>query len=852
MQNLSTEINDSGNEKEVLALVQTPIPAIDPMDTPSKTASASNYLTARQELETETKRGCNEKEIMLLDQSPIPAIDPMNTASRPPIAKQGTKSGENSSPLHNTPHTPNNEAIEDSNARPGAYHIPGIGADRQEDTNPMDMSFTATPAATPIANLVSSQRSMIHQFVVALPLRQTLVNFKDKRVQLLFFLIAVVIISLSLVLVLVLDNESPSRNNDGIRTQPFPSNQPNDRTTPNPSANNIHNRSAYPTCNPSAFPTYLPSAYPTYQPSGIPSKVMIRSFSTAIAVVIISLSLVVVLLLNNGASNESFSKPPTSDMQNNQTTIAASDIPTAQLTYFPSANPSDVPSEHTIYLPSLIPSVHKRIPSKVKTLSFFTAMEIFVEISGEESLKNESSPQYLAMDWIVNHDEANMTLKAPTYLPSGHPTYLPSAYPTYLPSGIPSKVMILSFSTAMEIFVPISGEESLKNETSPQYLAMDWIVNHDGANMALKEEDKIIQRYALAVFYFSTQGKNWNHQYNFLSDKDVCAWNGYKNSTRDNLDQFSGVQRCDEAGNVQNIELVSENLTGTIPSELGMLTNLVDLKFNFNNLFGTVPIELSYISSLAEVDLVRNDLTGGMEAFCSNDIEYGWLAADCLGGDNAKMQCSCCDLCMPWLNYLPSAYPTYLPSGIPSKVMILSFSTAMEIFVPISGEESLKNETSPQYLAMDWIVNHDEANMALKDEDKIVQRYILAVLYYSTQGKNWNNQCNFLSEKDVCDWNEFTNSAIDDSIQFSGITRCDEAKNVENINLVNENLTGTIPSELGMLTKLTDLRLHSNNLFGTVPVILSNISSLGKVELMRNDLTGDMEAFCTNGIEYIW
>jgi len=209
MQNLSTEINDSGNEKEVLALVQTPIPAIDPMDTPSKTASASNYLTARQELETETKRGCNEKEIMLLDQSPIPAIDPMNTASRPPIAKQGTKSGENSSPLHNTPHTPNNEAIEDSNARPGAYHIPGIGANCQEDTNATESSFTATP----VAKLVSPQRSIITQTAVSIQPHQTLVNFKDKRVQLVLFSIAVVIISLTFLIRVIAEQRNISRKN---------------------------------------------------------------------------------------------------------------------------------------------------------------------------------------------------------------------------------------------------------------------------------------------------------------------------------------------------------------------------------------------------------------------------------------------------------------------------------------------------------------------------------------------------------------------------------------------------------------------------------------------------------------
>jgi len=301
--------------------------------------------------------------------------------------------------------------------------------------------------------------------------------------------------------------------------------------------------------------------------------------------------LVLVLLLNNGASNESFSKPPTSDMQNNQTTIAASDIPTAQLTYFPSANPSDVPSEHTIYLPSLIPSVHNRSAH-------------------------------------------------PTSNPSAFLTYLPSAYLTYLPSLIPSEVKILSPSTALEIFVPLSGEESLKNKKSPQYLAMDWIVNHDGANMTLTEVDKIIQRYALAVLYYSTQGKSWKHQLKFLSDKNVCEWKGF-----DFFNDCTGVLECNKEGNVVQLELWFENLTGTIPSELGLLTELKDLNLARNNLFGKVPVSLSMIPTLNEVDLIWNDLTGSMEHFCTNDIKYDWLSADCLRGNNTKIQCSCCHPC---------------------------------------------------------------------------------------------------------------------------------------------------------------------------------------------------------------
>jgi len=63
------------------------------------------------------------------------------------------------------------------------------------------------------------------------------------------------------------------------------------------------------------------------------------------------------------------------------------------------------------------------------------------------------------------------------FSPSGKPTLDPSKHPTCLSSLIPNEVEILSLSTGMDVFAPLSGEDSLKDKTSPKYFAMDWIVN---------------------------------------------------------------------------------------------------------------------------------------------------------------------------------------------------------------------------------------------------------------------------------------------------------------------------------------------------------------------------------------
>jgi hypothetical protein len=86
-----------------------------------------------------------------------------------------------------------------------------------------------------------------------------------------------------------------------------------------------------------------------------------------------------------------------------------------------------------------------------------------------------------------------------------------------------------------------------------------------------------------------------------------------------------------------------------------------------------------------------------------------------------------------------------------------------EIVLGISEIASLTQGTA-QYDAFEWLANVDEARVCPEDTRDVEQRYIMAVLYYSTEGDSWFNcsatassvcpseTLRFLSSQDVCFW----------------------------------------------------------------------------------------------------
>ena len=115
------------------------------------------------------------------------------------------------------------------------------------------------------------------------------------------------------------------------------------------------------------------------------------------------------------------------------------------------------------------------------------------------------------------------------------------------------------------------------------------------------------------------------------------------------------------------------------------------------------------------------------------------------------------------------------------------------------------------------------AEIAVEDPD----RAALVALYEATDGPNWVNSENWLTDMPVGEWH--------------GV-RPDHTGRVYTLTLANNNLTGPIAPELGNLANLTMLILWNNNLTGTVPAELGNLTNVWYLNLASNNLTGPIPA----------
>jgi len=123
-----------------------------------------------------------------------------------------------------------------------------------------------------------------------------------------------------------------------------------------------------------------------------------------------------------------------------------------------------------------------------------------------------------------------------------------------------------------------------------------------------------LERYTLAYFYFSMKGQDWREKENWLSDKPVCEWQGLT------------ARSC--PGPILEMNLYFNQLTGSIPSEIGNLNSLQYLYLDENQLAGSIPSEIGNLNSLEDLLLYGNQLTGSIPSEIGNlnsltDLDLG-------------------------------------------------------------------------------------------------------------------------------------------------------------------------------------------------------------------------------------
>ena len=242
------------------------------------------------------------------------------------------------------------------------------------------------------------------------------------------------------------------------------------------------------------------------------------------------------------------------------------------------------------------------------------------------------------------------------------------------------------------------------------------------------------------------------------------------------IDEWKGVELAN--GRVVELGMSSEGIVGTIPSELGNLSNLQGLSLWGNQLTGEIPPELGGLSNLTRLLLDGNQLTGEIppELGGLSNLTYLNLAGNQLTGEIP-----------PELGGLPNL----------TELILAGNQLTGEIPPELGGLSNL----TYLILAGNQLTGMIPAELG---DLSNLERLLL-----------WRNQLSGEIPPEL-----------------------GNLSNLETLDLAGNQLTGEIPTELGNLSNLETLDLWGNQLTGEIPTELGNLSNLERLYLGGNLLTG--------------
>lgn len=186
---------------------------------------------------------------------------------------------------------------------------------------------------------------------------------------------------------------------------------------------------------------------------------------------------------------------------------------------------------------------------------------------------------------------------------------------------------------------------------SSQRHALCWVSGFDG--FLKPTEESMIQRFALAVVYFSGiqsgllesahGGEFTLIDQNWLSAIHECDWK-YISCTIDNEIDGLGLFSVGLIGTIpielclltelRVLDMSKNELSGSIPSELSKVTHLERLQLKLNQLTGTILDEAKSLpSSLTDIDFSHNSLSGTISEFLDlPELKSLWLGFSGIGG----------------------------------------------------------------------------------------------------------------------------------------------------------------------------------------------------------------------------
>jgi Leucine-rich repeat (LRR) protein len=253
---------------------------------------------------------------------------------------------------------------------------------------------------------------------------------------------------------------------------------------------------------------------------------------------------------------------------------------------------------------------------------------------------------------------------------------------------------------------------------------------------------------------------------------------------------------------LDGISLYNNQLTGVLPSEIGSLSKLVVLYLHNNQLTGAIPSEIGALSQLIDLYLYNNQLVGAVPSEIGSLSQLSLLFLD----DNQLT-----GSIPPEIGYLSqlvgfSLDNNHLTGAIPSKIGSLSL---------LDGFSLSNNQLTGG-------IPSEIGSLSRLGILYILDNYLTGAIPSEIGSLT---KLGYLS----LDNNQLTGSI---SFEIGSLSRLDF------FSLYNNRLTGTIPSEIGSLSRLSILSLSYNQLTGTIPSEIGSLSKLASLSIDNNQLTG--------------
>lgn len=422
---------------------------------------------------------------------------------------------------------------------------------------------------------------------------------------------------------------------------------------------------------------------------------------------------------------------------------------------------------------------------------------------------------------------------------------------------------------------------------TPQIRAAYWIGILDSGQVPLIPTQDFIQRYVLAVLYYTTNHDRshddetfgWYNKYHFLSSYHVCSWNQLSDNDHNNINHTSSSSSssssslgitCNNEYEIIRIMLPNNNLYGILPSELHLLYSLEELNFYNNFLIGTIPNEYQHLENLQTLILYQNQLQDMFPTWFDhlpylsiinvgkNKI-YGTLP-DTLQNVE-QLSVINCDSCLLHGPLEPALLRrTTLLTAIQLGNNQLNGTISNELFnswTHLNELDLSSNQlsgtlpygllmTHPELYIIDLHDNHltgpivnetllSNETTTIDGNVSIVPLTKLRLLSLSNNAltgniEKWIGYCKELRHLDL------SFNSLSGSIPIT-IGTLTELRYL--FLAMNENYTvGTIPTEIGFLTNLMDVSFQKSNRIGTIPTEFGKLSSLILLDLQHNAFQG--------------